>query len=106
VAQWVATFAAAHGWYGILPFGGSTIRLFPPEPSMPSECSSMFSALRAPMRNQNPWKFGRPSGVRGGLNVLAFSSPQRCNTAGSSEQPPDSPYGRIGVGPDPGGGVA
>jgi len=106
VAQWVSTFALAHGWYGILPSGGSMMRLLPPGPSNPCGCSSMLSELRAPMRTQKPWKSGTPSGVRGGLNVRAFSSAQRCSIAGSSEQPADSPYGRIGTAPDPGGSDA
>src|SRR6476646_9023601 len=80
--------------------------LLPPEVSIVCGCSSMFSMLRTTMRFQNPLKSGLPSGVRGGVNVFIFSSAQRWKAVGSSEQPADCPYGRIGVGPEPGGGDA
>ncbi len=62
--------------------------------------------LRTTMRFQKPVKSGLPSAVRGGVNVLIFSSAHRWKAVGSSEQPADCPYGRICVGPDPGGGDA
>ena len=48
-----------------------------------------------PMRPGSP---AGPSGVRGGLKVFAFSTAQRRNSAGSSGQTPDSPYGRMVAG--------
>src|SRR5258705_12881952 len=62
--------------------------------------------LRTTMRFQKPVKSGLPSAVRGGVNVLIFSSAHRWKTVGSSEQPAECPYGGICVGPDPGGGDA
>src|SRR5258705_11963160 len=62
--------------------------------------------LRTTMRFQKPVKSGLPSAVRGGVNVLIFSSAHRWKAVGSSEKPADCPYGRICVGPEPGGGDA
>src|SRR5262245_35750362 len=82
------------------------IELLPPDVSIVCGCSSRFSMLRTTMRFQKPLKSGLPSAVRGGMKVFIFSAAHVWNAVGSSGHPPYWLYGRICVGPEPGGGVA
>src|SRR2546421_1565003 len=72
----------AHPWYGILPFTGSTTRLFMGGvlPLVPSPyCPKISSMSIAPLDGfQMPFMSGFPSGVRRcGLNASIFSTAHR-----------------------------